>query len=56
MTEGNDNTITVCPEILEGVLERAVTVFASTSNVTATGQLLTVGGVNQMCASKLAIQ
>ena len=56
VTEGNENTISVCPEILEGVLERAVTVFASTSNMTATGQLLTVGDVNQVCASKFAIQ
>ena len=34
----NKDTITVCPEILQGVLERALSVFASTSDMTATGQ------------------
>ena len=35
--EGNEGAISVCPEILQGVLERDVSVFASTSDITAIG-------------------
>ena len=37
VTEGNEGNIMVCPEILDGVLERDVSVFASTLDVTARG-------------------
>ena len=37
VTEGIDGNVMICPEILEGVLERDVSVFASTLDVTATG-------------------
>ena len=37
VTEGNEGAIMVCCEILDGVLERDVSVFASTSDITATG-------------------
>ena len=37
VTEGNEGAITVCPQILEGVLERNVSVFVATSDITATG-------------------
>ena len=39
VTEGIDGDIMMCPEILEGVLERDVSVFASTLDVTATGNV-----------------
>ena len=37
VTEGNEGAITMCSEILEGVLERDVSIFASTSDITAIG-------------------
>ena len=33
----------MCPEVLQGVLERNISVFASTSDITATGQLVQIG-------------
>ena len=38
--EGIEGAIIVCPEILDGVLERNVSVFATSSDITATGILL----------------
>lgn len=36
VTEGLNHTLKLCPEILNGSLERDVTVFASTRDITAT--------------------
>ena len=36
-TEGVTSTVIVCPELLEGTLEREVSVFASTSAMSAKG-------------------
>ena len=39
-TERIDTSIHICPQIIEGVLEREVTVFASTMDITALGSTL----------------
>lgn len=36
-TEGVTTTVNVCPQLLEGTLERQVSVFATTSDVSARG-------------------
>ena len=36
-TEGVTTTINVCPQLLEGTLEREVSIFATTSDMSARG-------------------
>ena len=36
-TEGVTTTVNVCPQLMEGTLEREVSVFATTSDVSARG-------------------
>ena len=36
-TEGMDTTVNVCPRLLEGTLERQVSVFATTFDMSARG-------------------
>ncbi len=36
-TEGVTTTVNVCPQLLEGTLERDVSVFATTSDMSAKG-------------------
>lgn len=36
-TEGTTTTVNVCPQLLEGTLERQVSVLATTSDLTARG-------------------
>ena len=37
-TEGVTTTVNVCPQLLEGTLERQVSVFATTSDISAIGE------------------
>jgi hypothetical protein len=37
-TEGVTTAVNVCPQLLEGELERQVSVFATTSNISAKGE------------------
>ena len=39
-TEGMTTTVNVCPHVLEGTLERQVSVFATTSDLSARGEWL----------------
>lgn len=41
-TEGLTATVSVCPQILEGTLERSVTVNATTSDLSARGTSIIV--------------
>ena len=41
VTERVNMTVTVCPQILEGTLERDVSVFATTMDMSAIGQCST---------------
>ena len=37
-TEGVTTTVNVCPQLMEGTLEREVSVFATTSDISARGE------------------
>ena len=37
VTEGLTTTVSVCPQVLEGSLERQVSVFATTADISASG-------------------
>ncbi len=39
-TEGETTTVNVCPQLLEGTLEREVSVFATTLDISAKGNCL----------------
>lgn len=39
----DDGNVTVCAELLEGILERPVTVYFSTEDLTAVGELVEEG-------------
>lgn len=40
ITEGGSALVNVCPQILEGTLEREVSVFATTVDISARGEFI----------------
>lgn len=40
VTEGGSATVNACPQILEGTLERNVSVFATTVDISARGECI----------------